>query len=109
MSNLIVAQANQLSRDTMILNLFKQNCSDRLKWVLELQVQAGVKHLDSIKDEISETGLSLIELNNMTRFAHATLQLADKTGTVSDVSRECKQELNTAPDTASQASQSAQR
>ena len=108
-SNLIVVQADQLSRDAMILNLFKQNCPDRLKWMLELQVRSGVKHLDSIKEEISEMGLSLDEFNKKSRFAQATLQLADKTETVSDASRECKQVLNSLLDTDSQASRSARR
>ncbi len=108
-SNLIVVQADQLSRNAMILNLFKQNCPDRLKWMLELQVRSGVEHLDSIKEEISEIGLSLDEFNQMSRFAQATLLLADKTGTVSDASRECKQELSSLLGTDSQASRSARR
>jgi uncharacterized protein YoxC len=108
-SNLIVAQADQLTRDAMILELFKRNCPERLKWILELQVRSGVKHIDSIKGEISEMGLSLDDFNKKSRFAQATSQLADNTGTVSDASSACKQELNSLLDTDSQANRSARR
>lgn len=94
-SNLILAQADQLSRDTMLLTLFKQNCPDRMKWMLELRVQSGVAHLDSFQSEIVAVGLPFEKFNDQSRLAQEALHLTDTTGTVADVSRECKQELNT--------------
>lgn len=82
-ANLILMQADQLSRDTMHLNLFKQNCPDRLKWILELQVKSGLSYLDSIKSEIAEVALPVEKFDDLARAAQDALHLTDRTETIS--------------------------